>query len=340
MRASRSAHAIWWLATALLLVASASPSIAQSQNSPAQNSPADRLWRHGITSPKADAGFYIMAARRGFAQREGIRLTLVNLKEDYAGVQALLAGEIESYEGSPNTVILAGARGADVRIVGCRWHAIPHGLFARLGINRPADLRGTTLATAPAGSLPDIMMRAILARAEVPPGEVKFAPIAGDRESYTALIGGVVDAAVVSNEYLPLPSSKGVKLIVDGRVALPNMVRSCIVTTARILAHREEDAVRFLTAEIKALRHGLANRDETVRLAFEASDMRADDPRPNFMFNQAIKPNTVMADLAIPLAKLEWMRDQLAQLNELDRPVDVVKLIEPSTRLKALERAR
>lgn len=321
----------------MLLLASVINVVAQ-QNQDGQT--GERPWRHGMTAPKADAGFYVMDARRGFAKREGLALTLVTLRAEQAGIRALLAGEIESYEGSPGAAILAGTRGTDLRIIGCHWHAIPHGLFARLGIASPAALRGTTIAGAPDGSLPDLVLRFIMARAEVPAGEVRTTPASGDRERYTALIGGVVDAAVLTSEYLPLQSSKGIKLIVDGRAALPNMVRSCIVTTARVLAEREEDAVRLLTAKMTALRYALANRDETVRLAFESSDMRADDPRPGFMFEQAWKANAVVPDMTIPANKLEWMRSHLAQLGRLERPVDVARLIEPSIREKALARVK
>ena len=285
-------------------------------------------WRHGIIAPKADAGFYLMATKRGFTEREGLNVALVALKEDMNGLKALLAGELESYEGSPNSAILAAARAADVRIVGCHWHTIPHGLFARLGITRPADLKGTMMAAAPPGSLPDIVAQAVLASAELPLAAMKFAAPAGDRERYKALIGGAVDAAVLSNEYLPLPSSKGIKLIVEGRHALPNMIRTCIHVTARTLAAREEDAIRLLTAQMKALRFALDRREETVKLAFESSELRADDPRPTFMFYFATKANAIAPDLAIPVDKLTWMRDQLVALGMLDKPVDLSKIVD------------
>ena len=61
-------------------------------------------WKHGIIAPKADAGFLLMAARRGFAEREGLKLELLEVKDDQIGLKALLAGELDSYEG--------GAQGA------------------------------------------------------------------------------------------------------------------------------------------------------------------------------------------------------------------------------------
>jgi len=76
-----------------------------------------KLWRHGILSPKADSGFMEMAAKRGFAEREGLKLELVEFKDDPIGLKALLAGEIDSYEGGVQGPIAADVRGGDIKII-------------------------------------------------------------------------------------------------------------------------------------------------------------------------------------------------------------------------------
>ena len=82
--------------------------------------------------------------------------------------------------------------------------------------------------------------------------DVKLAAVGGDRDRYQALIGGVVEAAVVSNEYQPI-APKSVHLLVAGRDAVPNFLRVCITSNARKLAERGDDAVKFLAAEMNAL---------------------------------------------------------------------------------------
>ena len=98
------------VAVAALLVACAAPP------APAQEL---KLWRHAIISPKADAGFLLMAAKRGFAEKEGLTLELLEVKDDQIGLKALLAGEVDSYEGGAQGAIAADVRGADVKIIGC-----------------------------------------------------------------------------------------------------------------------------------------------------------------------------------------------------------------------------
>ena len=91
---------------------------------------AQKAWRHAIIEAKSDAGFAMMVTR-GFAEKQGLKLEIMQIKADQIGLKALLAGELDSYEGGPGGAIVAAARGADVKILGCHWPGLVHGLFAR-----------------------------------------------------------------------------------------------------------------------------------------------------------------------------------------------------------------
>ena len=69
------------------LVAAGAMIAACAGAAPAQ---APKPWKHGIIAPKADAGFLLMAAKRGFAEREGLKLELLEVKDDQIGLKALL----------------------------------------------------------------------------------------------------------------------------------------------------------------------------------------------------------------------------------------------------------
>ncbi len=81
---------------------------------------------------------------------------------------------------------------------------------------------------------------------------------------------------------------------------LPHFVRFCLIMTGKTLAERREDAIRFMTAQIKAFRYAVAHRDETIKLAFEATGAKPDDPRPAFMFDEGVKPGRGGAGLPDP----------------------------------------
>jgi len=294
-------------------------------------------WRQAMILPKADAGFFLMAAKRGFAEREGLKVDVLDVKDDPIGMKALLSGEVDSYEGVYGA-IAASARGADVKLLGCNWHAAPYVMLARPGIERIEDLRGKSVAASSPGTPPDMVARAALVRAKVPPAEVKIAAVGGDRDRFTALLGGVVDAAVVSNEYLPLPSVKALNVLVEGRSVLPHFVRFCLIMTGKTLSERREDAIRFMTAQIKAFRYAVAHRDETIKLAFEATGAKPDDPRPAFMFAEGVKPGVVEPDFPIPVDNLMWLQQQMVALGQIPKAGDINKLINPDIRKEALAR--
>src|SRR5262245_47142106 len=263
---------------ALVTLAGGAPMEATAQTS--AQAPALHPWKHGIIAPKADAGFLLMAAKGGFAEKEGLKLDLLEVKDDQIGLKALLAGELDSYEGGVQGAIAADVRGGDVKIMGCHWVVIPHGIMFKAGIDKMEDLKGKSIAVSAPGSFPDMLARVALAKYKIAPSDVRLAAVGGDRDRYTALLGGVVDAAVVSNEYLPLASSKNLKMLLEGKDALPNFLRVCMFSSGKVLAQRREDAIRYLSAQSKALRYGLAHRDETIKLAAEATDAKVDDPRP------------------------------------------------------------
>jgi NitT/TauT family transport system substrate-binding protein len=319
---------------ALLALAGGAPMAAQAQM------PALHPWKHGIIAPKADAGFLLMAAKRGFAEKEGLKLDLLEVKDDQIGLKALLAGELDSYEGGVQGAIAADVRGADVKIIGCHWVVIPHGIMVKAGIDKVEDLKGKTVAVSAPGSFPDMLARVALAKYKLGPGDVRLAAVGGDRDRYTALTGGVVDAAVVSNEYLPLPSSKNLKMLVEGKDALPDFVRICMFSSGKVLAQKREDAIRYLTAQSKALRYALAHRDETIKLTAEASGAKPDDPRAAFVYDDAVKVGAIAPELPLPMDKLAWMQGQMVELGQIPRPGDLNKMVDPEIRVQALERAK
>src|SRR5258705_5162071 len=140
-------------------------------------------WRQAMIIPKADAGFYLMAANRGFAEREGLKVDVLAVKDDPTGMKAMLSGEVDSYEGVYGA-IAASARGADVKLLGCNWHAAPYVMLARPGIHKVADLKGKSIAASSPGTPPDMVARAALVRAKVPPADVKIAAVGGERDRF------------------------------------------------------------------------------------------------------------------------------------------------------------
>ncbi len=292
-------------------------------------------WRHALLNAKADAGILMMAAKRGFDQKQGLNVELLQVKDDQIGLKALIAGEVESFEGGPQGVFAAAARGADVKIIGCHWVVLPHGIYVRDDIKKVEDLKGKSVAVSAPNSMPDMLARFALAKYGITPDQVKLAAVGGDRERYQALAGGVVEGAVVSNEYQP-DMPKDLHLLIAGRDAVPNFMRICMVTSGKVLAERGDDAVRFLAAEMQALRYVLTHKAETVALTHELIHAKPDDQRAAFVYDDAVAHHAFDPDLPLPADKLNWMQEQLVKAGKLKEAIPLDKITAPQYREKAL----
>ncbi len=297
----------------------------------------EKVWRHGIIEAKSDAGIFYMASKRDFAQKLGLKLEFVPLKTDTLELKAVLAGELDSYEGGPGGAIVAASRGADIKIIGCDWLVVPHGLFVRSEINMLADLKGKSIAISAPGSFPDLVARSVLEKANIPVGDVTFASMGSDTDRYKALVAGVVQGAIVSNEYTPIAAKSGIKLLVPGSEAVPNFVRTCLHATGKHLRERPDDAAKFLAAEMEGLRFAATHRDETIKLTHEISGSKPDDPRPAFVYDWAVKANAIGTDLPIPMDKLAFIQQTAVGVGSMAKPIDLGTVVDTSVREKALQ---
>jgi NitT/TauT family transport system substrate-binding protein len=294
-----------------------------------------KTWRHGVLDPKGDAGFSYMVGQ-GFAEKQGLKLKLFPFKADTQLLQALLAGELDSFEGSPGNDIMAAARGADVKIIGCTWPALPHVLMGN-GISSVQNLNGKTIAVGPVGSLPDLLFRILLKQSNIAVSEVRLTSVGNDIDRYKALVGHIVDAAIVSNEFVPVMEKQGLTLIAAARDFAPEFARLCIQSTSAILKARPDDAAHFMAAEIAALRHAVTHRDETLALTRKLTNEKEDDPRAGYIFDWTLKTRSLDPEVGIPVDKLDYIQKQLLITGNLQTPYDVSKMVDASVREKALK---
>ena len=294
-------------------------------------------WKHGVIEPKGDAGFMLMVGQRDFGTKHKLKIEIVPLKNGATAHKALLAGELDSIESSPGATILAGAHGADIKILGCDWPGVPHGLMVKSSINKVEDLRGKTIAVAAPGSLPNLLINAILEQHKIPASEVRFANLGGDLERFKAVIAGVAEGGIVAAEFMAV-APKDVKMLVTGHEALPNYVRLCLTMTGKTIATRRDDAINFVSAEMDALRFAVSHRDETIKLTQQAINAKPDDPRPAYAFDDAIKQKAIDPEATLPLDKLDWMQEELVRAGNMKTAIDLGKIVDIEIRAEAIKR--
>ncbi len=296
----------------------------------------EKVWKHGLINAKGDAGIFLMVSTRDFAKKQGLKIEISQFKDDQLALKALIAGELDSFEGGPQGVFAVDAKGGDVKLLGCHWIVVPHAIYATDKISKVEDLKGKQIAVSAPNSMPDMLARSALAKYGVADTDVKLAAVGGDNDRYQALVGGVVDAAVISNEYQPV-MPKNIHLLVAGRDAVPNFLRVCLVSSAKKLAERGDDAVKFLAAEMSALRFALSHRDETIALTRELIHAKPDDPRPAFVYDDAVEHHAVDPTLPLPAEKIQWIQEQMVKAGKLKAPLDLKTVTAPEYREKALK---
>jgi NitT/TauT family transport system substrate-binding protein len=307
---------------------------------PVAGAAQDHVWRHGIIEAKSDAGFQVMAVRAGFAQKVGIDLKYSYFQNDVIMLRAMLAGELDSYEGTPGAALLAGARNAAIKIVGCHWQNVVHSVFARSEFKGPADLKGATVAISAPNAAPDMIVKAYIVQSGIPLSEVKFASLGNDPDRYKAVASGVALATSVSIEFSVFGARDGIKLLARGSEVMPSYQRLCTMTSDKAIESRREDIVRFLTAQMQGYRHALANRDEELRITREITGIKPEDKRPEFMFDEAANAKTGI-DPAMPIYmdKLGWLQERLVAAGNLQQRFDLSRVVNYDLRAEALKRA-
>lgn len=319
------------LAAAIALTAGGSGLV---QSAMAQSA---KPWRHGLIQPKSDAGILLMAAHGGFFKKVGLDVEIVPIKDDQVLTKATIAGDLDSFEGGPSGAMIAAAHGADIKIIGCSWLIVPHGIFVHDNITAMDQLRGKTFAISSPGAFPDIFAKAALAHFNIPADAVKYASLGGDLDRYKALVAGVADASVVSREYTPIAAKEHIKMLVSAEEALPLMPRMCLHATGANLAARPQDAAKFLAGEMLGLQYAMTHKDAAMKVTQEAADIKPDDPRPSFIYDLAKEENAIGTDVPLPMNKLQWLDNELVSVGNLPKPVDLAKVTDDKPREAALK---
>lgn len=323
----KGARLVLFVAALVLGAAPSHPASAQ----------ASKPWRHGLIEPKSDAGILLMAAQRGFFKKVGLDVEIVPIKDDQVLTKATIAGDLDSFEGGPSGVLVAASRGADIKVIGCSWLIVPHGIFVHDDITAMDQLKGKTIAISSPGAFPDIYAKGALAHFNIPADSVNYANLGGDLDRYKALVAHVVDAAVVSGEYTPVAAKEHIKMLVSAQEALPKFVRMCLHATGANLAARPADAAKFLAGEMLGLQYAVTHKDEAMKVTQEVTDIKPDDPRPSFIYDLAMQQHAIGTDVPIPFDKFEWLNNQLVTVGNMTKPMDLSKVLDPKPREDALK---
>ncbi len=293
-------------------------------------------WRHAMVVSKGDAAFFFMAKKKGFWEKRGLDVDLVELKGSKDVIRALLAGEVESSDSVPSDVLPAIEKGADVRFVGSQIVGYPYAMYVRPEIKSCAELKDKTFGVSGPGSAPHIFALAFLETAGVPTDDIKIANTGGTTGRVKALAAGKIDATAASTEFVPLAGELKIKVLGFAKDLAPQFPRMYEVMSAKTVATRREAAINFLAGYMEGLRYCADHREEAINLSAEVNQEKPDDPRYAYAYDEIVKGKLLSLNMEIPRDKIVWMQDMMIKVKELARPVNVDAYIDTSLRDKAL----
>jgi NitT/TauT family transport system substrate-binding protein len=226
-------------------------------------------------------------------------------------MQAMLSGQLDvAYVGAA-PVLSAISTGLDAKIV-AGVNTQGSDLVIRNGLNYtgPQSLRGLTIATYPAGSIQDTVLRDWLTRNNLTPGTdviIKAMSSAGD--AATAITAGKVDAV-----FLPTPSPSVIvdqgagKIVVHSGEMYPDHT-CCVLVVSGDLIRNHPDIVRqIIKTNDKAVAWNEANLDEAAAIYANKTGAKLDDVKASLKEwdgNWASDPNLIVKPV-LDYAKFQY----------------------------------
>jgi ABC-type nitrate/sulfonate/bicarbonate transport system substrate-binding protein len=298
---------------------------------------AAETWRHAIFAAKGDAGFYYMAKRKGFWEKRGLEVEIIELKGSKDVMRAVLAGEADSADPTPGDALPAIEKGADIKFVGSGIEGYPYAMYVRPEIKSWADLAGKTFGVSAPGSAPHIFALAMLEANKVPIDNIQIASTGGTTSRIKALSAGKLDATAASTEFVPLAEELKIKVLGFAKDVAPMYPRNYEVMTSKTIQTRSAAAVNFLAAYMEGLRYCAEHRDETIQLSAEINQEKPDDPRYGYSYDEIVRGGLLSLNMEIHRDKIAWMQEMMLRVKELQKAVNVDATIDTSLRDKALQ---
>jgi len=179
-------------------------------------------------------------------------------------MQAMLAGDLDfAYVGAA-PFVTAAATGLDGKIIAAA-QTQGSSVVLKTGLNytSPADLKGLTIATFPAGTIQDTILRTWLKEQGLDPEkDVKIVAM-GPGDATTAIMAGKVDAV-----FLPAPSPTTIeeagagKIIIHSGEMSPNHVCCVLVASGKMIKEHPEIVAEVLRIHQQATEYNKQNWEE------------------------------------------------------------------------------
>lgn len=238
---------------------------------------------------------------KGFFKDEGLEVIFVMFNAGTTNLQALAGGDVQIMGSAFVETIGGRAAGMDVRNFWGICNLMPFQLYSQPNFKSMKDAKGKRFAISRFGSLTDYLTRSTLHHFGVDPKEVTILQIGSTPARFAALAAGAVDASIVWFPVTEIAKSQGFLKLFDLKAIFPEWPYETFAAREPWLAKEKDQAVRFLRAYQRGVKHTLENKEDALKAIRKYVRMDpAYAPAGYDEYRDSFPANGKLAEKAIP----------------------------------------
>jgi NitT/TauT family transport system substrate-binding protein len=263
---------------------------------------------------------------KGFFKDQGLDVLVVMFNAGATNLQALIGGDVQIMAGAVPETVLARASGMDIKNFWAISNLMPFQIYGATSFKSLKEAKGKKFAISRFGSLSEFLTRSSLRQYGVDAKEVTMLQIGATPARFTALAGGIVDATVLWFPVTERAKATGLTKLYDLKELYPDWTNVGFIARESWLAKEKEQAVKFLRAYQRGVRHTRENRDDGIKalrkyVQLDAAEAAAgyDEYRDSFPLDGRILDRGIAVTV-----------EQELETGRLKRKIPVSEMVDPT----------
>ena len=247
---------------------------------------------------------YPVALDRGYMKEEGIDLKITFI-EVTPSIQALMAGSIDFATAGTSALVVLARSNVPLKVALAVNDRVHQWLLSRPNITSPKELKGKKIATTGIAAITTFMLKQILTKYGLDGNKDVVFIDPGFGNQLTALLSGVVDAAILGADLRYMGLDNGMKELFYYGNEIKNSWGT-LATSDRLIKEQPKMVTAFVKAALKALRLIRKDREGTIVATTKFSGVDRsqaarlyDDLITTFTRNGTVDDESQKNDLAI-----------------------------------------
>ncbi|HEV8341390.1 MAG TPA: ABC transporter substrate-binding protein [Candidatus Binatia bacterium] len=263
---------------------------------------------------------------KGFFKDEGLDVIFVMFNAGTTNLQAMIGGDVQIMGSAFVETIGGRAAGMDVKNFWGICNLMPFQLYSNSNFKSMKDAKGKRFAISRFGSLTDFLTRATLHHFGVEPKDVTILQIGSTPARFAALSAGAVDASIVWFPVTEIAKAQGYLKLFDLKGLFPEWPYETFAARESWLAKEKDQAVKFLRAYQRGVKHTLENKEDALRAIKKYVKMDpAYGPAGYDEYRGSFPLNGKIAEKSIPV-----VIDQEFEAGRIKRKITLDELIDRS----------